>query len=357
MDGNPTTAPTPTGGRRAERKRDARTDGGYILVTLGLMIIPLMAFAALAVDVGSWYARTTELQKAADSAALAGVIWAPDYARARTVAAATLTDNSFTATSAASQTNGNITITMTAGTAPNSFKVCITDAKAPAFFSKVFTNNSVGLTRCATALYYLPVPMGSPLAYFGGDATKYGASNPQTTTTNGSGSDHFPPVNVTGNPSITYTSTLAKNSNGDYKCIVDPAYVAVVGWKYFTGTTTPTGTNTKPTGMPRPEPHLCLELDVGHHDHDVSAADHVHQSRLLGQRHGPRVRRRQRRRPLAPLLRRQPLRRRTPANNDYRSSGLHLHAHRAQHRCPEQHRLPGVRRRALPPLVADRRDR
>ncbi len=89
MDGNHTTAPTSTGGRRAERKRDARTDGGYILVTLGLMIIPLMAFAALAVDVGSWYARTTELQKAADSAALAGVIWAPDYARARTVAAKT----------------------------------------------------------------------------------------------------------------------------------------------------------------------------------------------------------------------------------------------------------------------------
>ena len=80
------------------------------------------------------------------------MIWAPDYARARTVAAATLSDNSFTATSAASQTNGNITITMTAGTAPNSFKVCITDAKAPAFFSKVFTNNSVGLTRAPPAL-------------------------------------------------------------------------------------------------------------------------------------------------------------------------------------------------------------
>ncbi len=62
------------------------------------MIIPLMAFAALAVDVGSWYARTTEMQKAADAAALAGVVWAPDYSKARTVAAKTLTDNGFTAT-------------------------------------------------------------------------------------------------------------------------------------------------------------------------------------------------------------------------------------------------------------------
>jgi len=254
MDGNHTTAPTPTGGRRAERKRDARTDGGYILVTLGLMIIPLMAFAALAVDVGSWYARTTEMQKAADAAALAGVVWAPDYAHARTVAAQTLTDNGFTATSAASQTNGNITITMTSGSAPNSFKVTITDAKAPVFFSKVFTSSPVSLTRSSTAVYYLPIPMGSPLDYFGGDASKYGTANPQVQTTNGSGSDHFPPVNVTGNPSTTYTSTLTKNSNGDYKCVVDPAYVAAVGWKYFTGTTTPTGTNTKPTGMPVPNP-------------------------------------------------------------------------------------------------------
>ena len=143
--------------------RDARTDGGYILVTLGLMIIPLMAFAALAVDVGSWYARTTEMQKAADAAALAGVVWAPDYNKARTVAAKTLTDNGFTATSASSQTNGNITITMLPGGQVNSFTVTITDAKAPMFFSKVFTNNPVSLTRelpprCTTC----PIAHGEP---------------------------------------------------------------------------------------------------------------------------------------------------------------------------------------------------
>ena len=192
--------------------RHARTDGGYILVTLGLMIIPLMALAApLAVDVGSWYARTTELQKAADSAALAGVIWAPDYAKSRTIAAKTLTENGFPATSASSQTNGNITITMTIGSQPNSFKVCITNAKAPAFFSKVFTNTTPSLTRCATALYYLPIPMGSPLAYFGGDQLKYGL--PQTQNVNGGPQDFtYPPANTS---TTTYTNTLKKNADGN----------------------------------------------------------------------------------------------------------------------------------------------
>jgi Flp pilus assembly protein TadG len=250
MDGNHSRTATHTEGR-SERKRDARTDGGYILVTLGLMIIPLMAFAALAVDVGSFYARTTELQKAADAAALSGVIWSPNYTTARTVAAQTLTNDNFTATSAASQTNGNITITMTAGGAPDSFKVCITDAKPDTFFAKVFTSSSPSLTRCATALYYLPVPMGSPLTYFGGDASKYGL--PVTTTTNGGPTNYtYPPANTS---TTTYTSTLQKNANGNYACkVADPTLVPG-NWKYYgKAGPPPVGTNTAPTGTGVPNP-------------------------------------------------------------------------------------------------------
>ncbi|MBV9953087.1 MAG: hypothetical protein JO291_14135, partial [Acidimicrobiia bacterium] len=42
------------------------------MIMTALLLIPLLAFAGLAVDVGSWYARGQQLQRAADAAALAG---------------------------------------------------------------------------------------------------------------------------------------------------------------------------------------------------------------------------------------------------------------------------------------------
>ncbi len=120
----------------------------------------------------------------------------------------------------------------------NSFKVTITDAKAPMFFAKVFTNNASSLTRSATALYYLPVPMGSPLAYFGGMASKYGL--PVTTTT--TPVENFPaPYPPYRNPD-TYTVS----GTNHLKCAIDPAYQALLGAKYIKDDGT--RTNTKPSG-------------------------------------------------------------------------------------------------------------
>jgi hypothetical protein len=66
-------------------------DGGYILPTSAMLLLPMMIFAALAVDVGSWYAEAGLTQRAADAAALAGVpllAEAPDaVAMAKEVAA------------------------------------------------------------------------------------------------------------------------------------------------------------------------------------------------------------------------------------------------------------------------------
>ena len=91
-------------------------------------------------------------------------------------------------------------------------------------------------------------PLGGGHSWFGGDASKYGL--PQTTTTTSGPQDFpYPPVNTSD---TTYISTLNKNSNNDDACVVDPAYVTAVGWKYFNSTGS--GTNTKPTGMPTPNP-------------------------------------------------------------------------------------------------------
>ena len=66
----------------------ARGDDGFILVTFGLFLTALMVIAALAIDVGGWYARA-QLQRGADAAALAGVVWMPDFTAATTVAQTT----------------------------------------------------------------------------------------------------------------------------------------------------------------------------------------------------------------------------------------------------------------------------
>lgn len=47
-------------------------DGGAIAVTFALVFLVLVAFAALAVDVGFWYTAKRQLQSAADASALAG---------------------------------------------------------------------------------------------------------------------------------------------------------------------------------------------------------------------------------------------------------------------------------------------
>lgn len=154
---------------RAERpltstgRRRVRGEKGYALVLAALMILPLLAFAGFATDVGAWYARANRMQRAADAAALAGVVWMPDLTQARTIALATATRNGFT--------NGqdNITITVSAvANSTRSLRVTMRDAKADQFFSTLFIGDVV-IDRAATAEYILPVPLGSPTNSFGND--------------------------------------------------------------------------------------------------------------------------------------------------------------------------------------------
>ena len=70
------------------RRIDDRGKGeqGFILATTAMLFIVLLAFAGFTVDVGAWYARGAELQRVADAAALAGVVWMPDLTKATQVA-------------------------------------------------------------------------------------------------------------------------------------------------------------------------------------------------------------------------------------------------------------------------------
>jgi len=81
--------------RRLVRTAAAERDGGYILVMFAMLLIPILLLVGFSVDVGYWYNRASDIQKAADAAALAGVPWLPDEAKAREVALETAKKNGF----------------------------------------------------------------------------------------------------------------------------------------------------------------------------------------------------------------------------------------------------------------------
>lgn len=146
----------------AQMRRRLSDERGFILIMTGLLIIPIVAFTALAIDVSAWYSRATELQRGADAGSLAGVVWMPNLGKARDAATPILQRNGFV------DGAGDIAIEMVVGDqTDSSFKVCITDKTAPQFFSIVFTGPT-SLTRCSVAKYNLPLVLGSSGNSIGG---------------------------------------------------------------------------------------------------------------------------------------------------------------------------------------------
>jgi Flp pilus assembly protein TadG len=146
---------------RRLREFDRDREHGFVAVFLALILTIMLVFAAFTVDFGSWYTRSAELKRAADAAALAGVVWMPEFDQAQQYALATAAKNGFV--------NGQNNITVTVDDIPNNnrqLKVTIRDNKAKQFFSKLVTN-SQSIGRSSLAEYVLPVPLGSPKNTFG----------------------------------------------------------------------------------------------------------------------------------------------------------------------------------------------
>ena len=100
----------------------------------------MLIFAAFTVDFGSWYTRSAEIKRAADAAALAGVVWMPEFDQAQQYALAAAAKNGFV--------NGQNNITVSVEDVPNNnrqLKVTIRDNKAKQFFSRLVTHSqSIG---------------------------------------------------------------------------------------------------------------------------------------------------------------------------------------------------------------------
>ncbi len=143
----------------APRKR--RTLGQIAVVFAASMIV-VVGLCAIVVDVSWFWANNLRMQRAADAAALAGVVMLPgNEAAAITRAQAEATKNGYT--------NGVGGVVVTAWqdtTNPRRLLVTL-NANVGTFFARVLGINSFPAGVVAKADYVLPVPMGSPENYYG----------------------------------------------------------------------------------------------------------------------------------------------------------------------------------------------
>jgi hypothetical protein len=159
--------PGPTLGR--VRRRIGAS--GQALVLFAAAVVVLLGFIAVIIDVSWLWANSLRVQRAADAAALAGAIRLPGNAPAGiALALAEAKKNGYDAVAAG----------VHCPVAPGSLQICAQQdthfshrmdvsitAQVSTFFMRIFGINAVTVTKDAKAEFALPLPMGSPLNYYG----------------------------------------------------------------------------------------------------------------------------------------------------------------------------------------------
>jgi hypothetical protein len=132
-------------------------EAGQVIVIFVLMLTVLIGVVGIAIDVTYAWRSGLQVQRAADAAAMAGVVYLPGDQ----------TDGTAKAISVA-KINGYATGVVAGPNHDDSRKMNVTiTAQVPTFFVRLFGINSWTVSRSAEAAYIMPVPMGSPLAYMG----------------------------------------------------------------------------------------------------------------------------------------------------------------------------------------------
>lgn len=145
---------------RLARRMEHRGEKGAVLPLVAGILVVLLGLSAFALDLGWLYLSTSRLQRAADAAALAGVVHLPGFPAlvdANTAAGATA--NGFTPGEGANTLSWRALddnrLEVTMGT------------EVPSFFLKVFGMDLFDISRRSTSEYIKPVPLGSPFNSFG----------------------------------------------------------------------------------------------------------------------------------------------------------------------------------------------
>jgi Flp pilus assembly protein TadG len=138
------------------RRQIESAENGAALVWVAGSMVALLAMTALAVDLGWYYLNAARLQRAADSAALAGVMYLPSSP------ASALAD-----AESAARVNGFTSATVTPEVkSDNRYEITLS-VDVGMFFASAIGIDSLTLSRTSTAEYVKPVPMGSPFNSFG----------------------------------------------------------------------------------------------------------------------------------------------------------------------------------------------
>ncbi|MDQ6681776.1 MAG: pilus assembly protein TadG-related protein, partial [Chloroflexota bacterium] len=165
----PAESDAPTGPQEAHARADASAvahtgdrSRGQVLVIFALILTFLLLMSALVVDLAWLWGNTLRIQRAADAAALAGVVHLPgNPGLAYSTAVSEATKNGYV--------NGANSVTVSPIKDPyNARKLDVTvSAPVKTFFLGIIGMNQFTISRQADAEYILPVPMGSPQNYYG----------------------------------------------------------------------------------------------------------------------------------------------------------------------------------------------
>ena len=138
----------------------SKQERGAALIWLSMMLTFLVGAAAFAVDLGWLYVNSSRIQRTADAAALGGVTFMPSFPiTAQSTAVDVASANGYV-------DGGNATLGYPTPPEDYQFTVSVT-SPVETFFLRVFGQDTVTMTRLATAEYVLPVPIGSPENQFG----------------------------------------------------------------------------------------------------------------------------------------------------------------------------------------------
>ena len=150
------------------RIRQSERGGALALVAASITL--LMGMAAFGTDLAWFYLNSSQIQRAADAAALGGVIHLPgDEPAALNNAIVVATQNGYDDTNP-------ITSVAPTRVSTNQLRVRISH-EVPTFFLKVLGFQSQTITEEATAEYIPPLKLGSPTNRFGNDPSCYATNS------------------------------------------------------------------------------------------------------------------------------------------------------------------------------------
>ncbi len=145
--------------RKIVSPRRGRADRGVAAAFVALLIVPMLAFAAVGVDVAGWYVFGQRLQRASDAGATAGVAHLPDLTAATTEALIAVERNGVDVD------DPDVDVYVEQEDELE-LRVTIIDRGVDQFFSAMFRDN-VTIARTAVARYVPTIPFGSDTNTYG----------------------------------------------------------------------------------------------------------------------------------------------------------------------------------------------